>query len=442
MLRKKISQIKKRSFRVAKSISDNIFLRNKTKEQYRKLQTYAERIRADKEKIKNLQQDYDDIRNKYEGLLRTQNPYGSLNPGDKEMEAKWKSSPGKRVLFLSIKDYAGSFMNWAKAVHKYSDFASRMATFTVHPYGYETDIVFSAQDEKYWHHILPLIEEADIIHLKDEARLFSSIYGSTKIYPENTPPSKHALVFARFLKYIFDSKEAKGKPKIFTHYGGMARKFKEDKDYIDFVRSFDVRITMTPDLNYDWFNGYFVPHVVDIDKFSYLWEDSNLVTHSPSTAARKGTQEFLEAMNSFPDLELDLIQGVSHQECLGRKCKGALFFDQAGREIEDRVGISDVIGFYGNSALEAMVHGIPTIAHISEQAFEGAKRAGKDWSKCPVLNPQPNDVQSMKNVISSFYKLSAKEKSDISKKTRLWVEVHHSYQSAAKELAKIYSGLL
>ena len=231
------------------------------------------------------------------------------------------------------------------------------------------------------------------------------------------------------------------KPKIYTAYGGYMRKLSGDEQFRQYVKGFDARISMTPDLNYDWFDGFFIPHAIDSDRFQYSWRDGRVLAHSPSTKERKGTDDLVAAVNGL-GIEFDLISGVSHEECVSRKSSANLFFDQAGREIQERLGINTVIGWYGNSALEAAVFGIPTIAHLSEHAYDGAARAGRDIrDSCAILNT-PLGSAGIRRTLEAYFLQGADGRAELSRRTRRWIEEFHSYQACADELGKVYRGLL
>jgi predicted nucleic acid-binding Zn-ribbon protein len=372
-------------------------------------------VRADhSERLRELREERRTLRLELAKVPRYE--FGSYTPGVPEWRRKWERSPGRRVLLYALKDYSGSFMKWATAINEHTDWAARLVAFGSHPFGYAVDLVLPMPDSDE-PEMLSLVEDADVIHIKDE----TGFWQGTNRLPRD--------LFTRF-----------GKPLVFTHYGGYARKFSDDPGYQDYVASFAARIAMTPDLVYEWFDGYFVPHSVDVNAFRYEWSDSQRLAHSPSTAARKGTEELTEAIEGL-GIEFDLIQGVEHQVCLERKRHAGLFFDQAGREVEEKLGVSHVIGWYGNSALEAAVHGIPTIAHLSEQAFEGAERAGKSIrERCAILNT-PLDAAGMREVIAGYFALPADERQALSQATRRWVEDFHSFEANGRELVAIYEGL-
>lgn len=347
--------------------------------------------------------------------------YGSYTPGIAAWEARWDRSPGRRILFYAFRDYAGSFVKWAEAINRHSEFAVRMVVFDRHEYEYDNDLVMPAPNlpRQGEIEIERLCEEADLIHIKDEHGFFTGA---------NELPS--------------DLFEKHGKPLIFTHCGGYARKYCEDPKYRTFVQKrFRARVAMTPDLNYDWFDGVFIPHAIDSDHCPYSWTIGRRLAHSPSTAERKGTADLLAAVDGL-EVEFDLISGVPHEECLRRKRQANLFFDQAGREIEQRLGTSAIVGWYGNSALEAAVYGIPTIAHLSDQAFQGAARAGKDIrERCAIINT-PLGKDAVRATLERYLALSSEDQVALSLTTRRWVEEFHSYEVCAHELAKLYRSLL
>lgn len=357
--------------------------------------------------------------------------YGTQNEGNLKWQKKWDTTElDKRILMIAPKDYAGSMYKWAEALNRHTDYAVRLVTFHYHPYGYNVDLVLPECNAARLEKFLELVSQAGILHLKDEHSWFMGLPAFT-----NT-----ALLNTLFFSDLYPNK-----PKFFTHYGGYARKFKDNPEYIKAVQSFDGRIAMTPDLNFEWFSGEYIPHAIDADNLFFSWADSDIIAHSPSSPEKKGTDMFTESLNRLKHNEpekwagwtYDLIHGVSHQECVERKQKCSLFFDQAGRHSKSELGIDDVIGFYGNSAIEAMVYGIPTIAHISERAFEGAKRAGIDLSDTPVLN-MDRSTDGLYNKIVDFINMSKEERFELASKTRSFVLQFHDYKAVAKRLAEQY----
>jgi hypothetical protein len=352
--------------------------------------------------------------------------YGSFTPGVPGWSERWREAHGKRVLMFGPKDYSGSLLKWGEAVNAHSDYAARVVALQGSQFAHNLDLVLphpgpvEAELDR-------LLEETDVIHLKDEC-FFSDEVG---------PLATAGPYFDDLREKILGS----GKPIVFTHYGGWARSLRHDPVYRQAVRACAGRVAMTPDLAYDWFDGHFIPHLIDTDRFPYAWQDTAKVSHSPSTRARKATDTFLEASEGL-SVEVEIIEGVPHAECVARKRSAGLFFDQAGAEMNPRLGVTDVIGWYGNSALEAAVYGVPTIAHLSDHAFEGARRCGKDIERrCAILNA-PRGTDGLRAVMRDFFASSSSERREVSERTREWIKAFHGYATGGSELGALYEGVL
>ena len=340
--------------------------------------------------------------------------YGAYGGGVDGWERRWDERPGRRVLMYARIDSAGSLFRWAEAVNRHSRYAARVACFQLSPFKYPTDLVFP--DPRVGRSgFAELVAEANIVHVKDE-----------RYFPYGNGPGGQAVL-------------ATEKPVVFTQYGGWARRGSSDRDYRRAVGGTAARVATTPDLCFKWFDGRWIPLPIDTDRFSYDWNDGRVVGHSPSRPERKGTAEFMEAVSTLP-CEIDLIQGVSHSECVERKARCSLFFDQAGWELPRYGGRP--VGIYGNSALEAAVRGIPTIAHLSEELFAGALRGGKDLrADCLIINT-PLGVDGIRATLRRWLDGPAEERELHSRETRAWVERNHSYRPVAADLAAVYDGVL
>jgi len=106
------------------------------------------------------------------------------------------------------------------------------------------------------------------------------------------------------------------------------------------------------------------------------------------------------------------------------------------------LGPGRIVGWYGNSAVEAAVHGIPTIAHLSEQALDQAARAGFDVrAHAPILNTAPG-AAAIRRTVESYLALSPDRRTELSLRTRRWVEEFHSYTAVGPRLAELYDDVL
>jgi len=361
--------------------------------------------------------------------------YGSINEGIPQWEMRWREvSPDRRVLMVAPKDFAGSMYKLAEAVNRYTTYAVRLVIFELHPFDYPVDLVVPECDEARSEAVFKLASEAAIFHIKDEYTWFR---GSER------------YLNLRLLNDLFFSNLFQNIPKVFTHYGGYARKFKQDTEYITKVQRFDARIFMTPDLNFDWFNGVYIPHAIDTDTVPETWSDSNILAHSPSTIRKKATSMLVDAVSVLEknhqdvwrNWSLDIIHGLPHDECMRRKSKASLFFDQAGAHMVTSLGIDDVIGWYGNSAIEAMAFGIPTIAHLSEVACERAEKGGYPLGDSPIINT-PRTIEGLVASILLFVRKSPEERRAYAKRTRQFAVDFHGYKAVGQRMAQVYGELL
>jgi len=363
--------------------------------------------------------------------------HGSINGGVAEWEQRWReASPNQRVFMVAPKDFAGSMYKLAEAMNRYTAYAVRLVTFEFHQFDYPVDLVVPECDDARLEAVFKLASEAAIFHLKDEHSWFLA----WERFPN-----------LRLLNDLFFSNKFPHTPKVFTHYGGYARKFKQDADYIARVQQFDGRIALTPDLNFDWFNGSYIPHTIDTDTIPESWSDSNILAHSPSSrhVQKKATDMLEKAVavleRSHQDIwrswSVDIIHGVPYDECMKRKGRASLFFDQAGWHEGTGLRIHDVIGWYGNSAIEAMAFGIPTIAHLSEVACERAEKAGFPVRDIPVINI-PRTCDGLVEAILLFAMQSPQERKALSERTRQFAVEFHGYKAVGERMAQIYDELL
>jgi glycosyltransferase involved in cell wall biosynthesis len=340
--------------------------------------------------------------------------YGAYGTGVEGWEQRWDANPGRRVLLYARTDASGSLFRWAEAINRHTPYAARMVCFQPDPRDYPTDLVFP--DPR----VAPsgfaeLVAEADLVHVKDERR-----------FPRGEGAASQTVLAA-------------DKPVVFTHYDRKSKRQANDPEYRRAVGRCAARVATTPDVCFDWFDGRWIPLPIDTERFGYEWRDGRVVGHSPTRVERKGTHEFMEAASALP-CEVELIQGVSHAECLERKRRCNLFFDQAGWE-EPRYG-GEPVGWYANSALESAVLGIPTIAHLSDDAFAGAERGGRDIrGDCLIINT-PLGVEGIRTTLRTWLDMPADDRQRHSRETRAWVERVHSYRAVAADLAAVYDGVL
>lgn len=199
----------------------------------------------------------------------------------------------------------------------------------------------------------------------------------------------------------------------------------------DYVEKSDLRTAMTPDLNYPELKGLYTQQAIDSTSQPFLWKNSvrPIIAHSPSHRGKKGTDLFLKAMselrNSRFKFDVDLIENVDKKECIERKKRATIFFDQAG------------VGFYGNAALEAMQFGIPTIAGIPDFAYKQSKKLTR--GNCPVIRVYPT-VDSIVDAMVRLFSPPAftPKMSTIARRTEEFCYGFHSYETVGTMWDEIY----
>lgn len=194
----------------------------------------------------------------------------------------------------------------------------------------------------------------------------------------------------------------------------------------------DYRMVCLPP-HVDFLNSYgfktkaILPLAIDIKQFTYMPKTQNkeaiTIMHAPTNRIFKGTEYIEKAIDKLKNegykIELNLVEGVTHEELIEEYKKCDLFIDQIS------------VGWYGTAALEAMAIGRPVCAFIDERYFEYI-----DYSEdIPVLNINKENVtEKLREIIQSKENLP-----DIGKKSRKFVENYHDKSSVANYLFQIYN---
>ena len=323
---------------------------------------------------------------------------------------------GKKILLISRYDYAGSGYRIAEAISLYTNnFVEYVVLFpTTQSFNFlqypalsfeykGKSIVLSQQEDR----LKNIVENVDIVHHKGDFLPTDSFY---------------------------DKLGLQSKPNIITVSGSFFRIGDKNKNiskgkgnFEDFKKLSKLRTALTPDLNYPEFDSIFTQAPYDVEKTEYTWKDNNIpiISHSPSTRNKKGTDVFIEACSQLKNkykFEVNIIENKSFNECLKEKSKSTIFFSQIG------------FGSYGNSAIEAMAFGIPTIGYISKESYNQSQ--GK-FDNLPILNCGTT-VESLKETIE---KVLLSDRETISKLTRKWCLDFHGYKNIAKMWNSLYNGI-
>lgn len=307
-----------------------------------------------------------------------------------------------KVVILSIIDYAGSGFNILSAVRRHTDidiilFGGPPNNKYLHP----TYVVVNNSNKKL---IQEEINRADILHFKGD-----------------WPPEDGYL----------GMQIPKDKPIIITTAGSFFRKKIiptgiERFMVADYGRA-TLKTSITPDLLYPEYSDIWTPHPIDSETKLNIWHKPEIpyFLHVPSSPLRKGTEfvkSVFEVLKKKIKCKTEIITNVDWHTARSVKKNATIYFDQF------------VVGFYGNSALEAMQYGIPVVNWISPRAIEQSK--GK-LNGCPVVNCSQKSAEKAAMMV-----LEAMEDPTLSQRTKEWCDKVHGYRATAKQWNQLYENLL
>lgn len=144
-----------------------------------------------------------------------------------------------------------------------------------------------------------------------------------------------------------------------------------------------------------------------------------VVLHAPSNPYIKGTPFVQKAVEELRqeglNVELQVIQKLSRAEAMKKYGDGDVFIEQLH------------LGSYGNTAIEAMAHGIPVIS--SNHPAHAHLAPG-----CPIVHADPLTVKDRLRELLLDYDLRA----EIGARCYSWVRDFHGSERISKHLLNIY----
>lgn len=362
--------------------------------------------------------------------------FGSMTEGNADWDRKWWGTPKeRRILMLAPKDFSGSMFKLAEAINRHSAYRARLVTFHPHPFGYPDDIVLPELDPERKRRFYRLLDSCALVHLKDEQTWFSE-----------RECINRELLNELVIERIHDVAI------VFTAYGGWSRALRGNPDWLKVVEGFDARVAFTPDLILSDAGWSLVPHAIDTDTLRSQWRDGTLLGHASSTVkpTRKGTDLLFQAIrnleiqenSAWTNWQVDFFCGIPHKRAMERKANHTVYFDQAGHEpMHGPLGVSDIIGWYGNAAIESMALGVPTIAHLSSSALQLAAQKMSEMRDHAVINVKPNP-ESIASALDSFVTAKPYERREISQFARQFTERVHGFAAVASQLSQVYEGVM
>ncbi len=147
-----------------------------------------------------------------------------------------------------------------------------------------------------------------------------------------------------------------------------------------------------------------------------------LVVHAPSDRAKKGTELVIAACAQLP-VELDIVEGVPHDEARERYARADIVVDQL------------FAGWHGVFALEAMALGKPVVTYLKPDVVEQAERAF--GTKVPIVSA------TKETLVDALLPLveSPALRREVGAASRAYVERVHDIDVIADRLIDLYARL-
>jgi len=147
-----------------------------------------------------------------------------------------------------------------------------------------------------------------------------------------------------------------------------------------------------------------------------------LVVHAPSNREKKGTQHVIDACAQLP-VELDIVEGVPHEEARARYARADIVVDQLNA------------GWHGVFALEAMAFGKPVVTHLKPDVVE--KSAAGFGVRVPIVAAT---AETLVDALRPLVDDPARRR-ELGAESRAYVEQVHDIDRVADRLLDLYRSL-
>jgi len=192
-----------------------------------------------------------------------------------------------------------------------------------------------------------------------------------------------------------------------------------------FARRADARIVGSYDAVRWVPDAEVVPPGIDLAAFTPVPPSDRarpLVVHAPSSRRRKGTEHVIAACEEL-GVELDLVEGVHHDEARRRYERADIVVDQLNA------------GWYGIFAIEAMALGKPVVTFLREETVSRTEAAFQ--TAVPIVSATKATLADRLRPLVD----SPTERKRIGAASRAYVEQVHDVDRNADRLLDIYARL-
>ena len=172
-------------------------------------------------------------------------------------------------------------------------------------------------------------------------------------------------------------------------------------------------------------HAHVIPPGLDLREFDPVPPSDNprpLVVHAPSNREKKGTAEVIAALEGL-DVDLDIVEGVPHEEARARYARADIVVDQLKA------------GWHGVFALESMALGKPVVTYLKPDVVE--KSAAGFGIRIPIV---PTTAETLARDIEPLIAQPALRK-EIGAQSRAYVEQVHDIDRVADRLLDVYRSL-
>jgi glycosyltransferase involved in cell wall biosynthesis len=171
--------------------------------------------------------------------------------------------------------------------------------------------------------------------------------------------------------------------------------------------------------------AHVIPPGLDLREFTPVPPSDSprpLVVHAPSNREKKGTQFVIEACEQLP-VDLDIVEGVPHEEARARYARADIVVDQLNA------------GWHGVFALESMALGKPVVTYLKPDVVE---RSAEGFGiRIPIV---PATKETLVESLRPLVEQPALRR-EIGAQSRAYVEQVHGIDRIADRLLDLYRSL-
>ena len=171
--------------------------------------------------------------------------------------------------------------------------------------------------------------------------------------------------------------------------------------------------------------AHVIPPGLDLREFKPVPPSDDprpLVVHAPSNREKKGTQQVIDACTQL-DVELDIVEGVPHEEARERYARADIVVDQLRA------------GWHGVFALESMALGKPVVTHLKPDVVE---RSAEGFGiRVPIV---PATSETLVDALRPLVADPALRR-EVGAASRAYVEAVHDIDLVADRLLDVYRSL-